>query len=103
MLPANETKPPSTKTNEVKRRKDEVRGLCSSILQKLQAVTSEEVPQDEPEALLTAMLEYVASTAREIETKALTMSSLCANAGREAMEHLIGLMDERVNPRYVYH
>ena len=75
-------------------------------------MTSEEVPQDEPEALITPMFEenfkrcawtYVASTAHEIETKALTMSSLCANAGREAMEHLIGLMDERVNPRYVCH
>ena len=112
VLPPNETEPPSTKTNEVKQRQDKVRGLYSSILQKLQAVTSKEVPQDQPEALITAMLEenlnrcawtYVASTAHEIETKALTMSSLCAKAGREAMGHLIGLMDERVNPRYVYH
>ena len=111
VLAPNETEPPSTKTNEVKQRQ-EVRGLCNSILQKLQAVTSEEVPPDQPEALITAMLEenlnrcawtYVASTAQEIETKALTMSSLCAKAGREAMGHLIGLMDERVNPRYVYH
>ena len=112
VLPPNETEPPPTKTDKVKQRKDEVRGLYSSILQRLQAVTSEEIPQDEPEALITPMFEenftrcawtYVASTAHEIETKALTMSSLCANAGREAMEHLIGLMDECVNPVHVYH
>ena len=110
--PQDENEPPSTETKEVKRRRVEVRGLYESILQKLQAVTSKEVPHDEPKALIKAMLDenmnrcawtYVASTAHEIETKALTMSSLCAKAGREAMGHLIGLMDERVNPRYVYH
>lgn len=110
--PQDENVPPSTETKEVKRHRLEVRGLCESIFQKIQAVTSQEVPHDEPKALIKAMLDgnmnpcawtYVASTAYAIEEKALTMHSLCADAGREAMEHLVRLMDERVNPTHVYH
>ena len=112
VLPPNETQTSSTETKEVKKRKDEVRGLHRSIREKLQAVTFEEDPHEETEALIRTMLEenqnrcawsYVAKTAHKSETEATTMSSQCADAGRQAMEQLLCIMDGRVNRPHEYH